>query len=377
MNSTGGKVHTPIRVGIIGANPDRGWATTAHLPALAVMPEFETVAVASTRLEGARAVAQRWNVRHAFDDAFELITCPDVEVVVISVKGPDHAPLVRACVDAGKHIYCEWPLGVDLAEARQLTELVENGGGHHMIGMQAYESPGARFVGELVHGGTVGSVVGTSLVLLTPSVGGREVAEAMTYTTDRRSGVNILTTSTGHALAALTPSVGHLIEVCAVTQVVHSQVRIIETGAMVPNDAPNEVAIIGKTSSGTTVTIAVHGGTPLGAPRFTLHILGTEGALIVHPATLGDSINVGDWIVSVARADGSVEQLPVPDYTAGLVRPGPPKNITRMYAELARAVREGTQTTVDFRMALLFHEVIDAIERSALIGAVQRVQSAD
>lgn len=377
MDSTGSEANTPIRVGVIGANPDRGWATAAHLPALAAMPEFETVAVASTRLDGAREVAQRWNVRHPFDDAFGLITCPAVEVVVISVKGPDHAPLVRACVEAGKHIYCEWPLGVDLAEARQLTEIAENGGVHHMIGLQAYEAPGARFVGELVRRGTVGSVKGTSLVLLTPSVGGREVAEAMTYTTDRRSGVNILTTSTGHALAALARSVGDLTEVSAVTQVVHSQVRVVETGAMVPNDAPNEVAIIGRMSSGATVTIAVHGGTPPGVPRFMLHILGTEGALIVHPATLGDSINVGDWIVSVARADGSVEQLPVPDYTAGLVRPGPPKNIARMYAELAGAVRGGKQTAADFRMALRFHEVIDAIERSALTGAVQRVRSAD
>jgi hypothetical protein len=37
-----------IRVGVVGANPDRGWGTSAHLPALACLPEFEIAAVATS-----------------------------------------------------------------------------------------------------------------------------------------------------------------------------------------------------------------------------------------------------------------------------------------------------------------------------------------
>ncbi len=97
--------HDQIRVGVIGVNPSRGWAITAHLPALSVLPDFRTAAVASTRASGAKAVAAEFGVPHAFEDPFDLITCRDVDVVAISVKVPDHATLIRAAIDAGKHIY--------------------------------------------------------------------------------------------------------------------------------------------------------------------------------------------------------------------------------------------------------------------------------
>ena len=47
----------PIRVGVVGANPTRGWGTTAHLPALQALDEYEVVAVATTRLDTAKATA--------------------------------------------------------------------------------------------------------------------------------------------------------------------------------------------------------------------------------------------------------------------------------------------------------------------------------
>ena len=78
----------PIRVGIVGANPGRGWALSAHLPALAVLPGFEVVAVATTRQASADETAKMFGIPHAFGDARELITSDDVDVVSICVKVP-------------------------------------------------------------------------------------------------------------------------------------------------------------------------------------------------------------------------------------------------------------------------------------------------
>ena len=130
----------PIHVGVIGASPRRGWATAAHLPALDALASFQTVAVSSTRLDGAREVAERWGVAKAFDDSAELIGDTDVDAVVVCVRTP--RARAAACpgrdTAGGKHVFCEWPLGVDVAEARQLTELAEAAGVRHIVGMQGF-----------------------------------------------------------------------------------------------------------------------------------------------------------------------------------------------------------------------------------------------
>ena len=103
-----------IRVGIVGASP-QSWAAAAHLPALAHLDELTVTAVATTRKDSARAAASTFGVRHAFASAEELASDPEVDLVVASVKVPAHAAVIRAALAAGKHVYAEWPLGVDLA----------------------------------------------------------------------------------------------------------------------------------------------------------------------------------------------------------------------------------------------------------------------
>ena len=87
-----------IRVGIIGASPSSGWALQAHLPALQTLPDYVLTAVATTRQQSADQTARRFGVAHAFDRAQALIEHPEVDLVVVSVRAPDHAPLVRAAL---------------------------------------------------------------------------------------------------------------------------------------------------------------------------------------------------------------------------------------------------------------------------------------
>ena len=62
-----------IRVGIIGANPDRGWAAQAHIPALrSLADDFEITALSTTRRESADAASKLFDVAAAFDNHQEL-----------------------------------------------------------------------------------------------------------------------------------------------------------------------------------------------------------------------------------------------------------------------------------------------------------------
>src|SRR3546814_20345515 len=105
-----------VRVGVIGANLQGSWGASAHLPALAALDELETVAVATSHMESAKATAARYGVAHAFDDPRKLAEHPDVDVVSVCVRVPAHRELVMLALEAGKHVYCEWPLGRDTDE---------------------------------------------------------------------------------------------------------------------------------------------------------------------------------------------------------------------------------------------------------------------
>src|ERR1700694_1599772 len=104
MNKGGAK---RIRVGIIGANPDRGWAAQAHIPALKSLgDDFEITALSTSRRESADAARERFGVQLGFDNAQDLVNSAEVDVVAIAVKVPYHLELATGALAAGKAVYC-------------------------------------------------------------------------------------------------------------------------------------------------------------------------------------------------------------------------------------------------------------------------------
>ncbi len=100
-----------IGVGIIGAG-EGGWAVRGHIPALKRLDQlFDIVAVSTNNMESARASAQKFGVPNAFDNEYDLVKHPNVDLVVVAVKVPAHYHLVSTALDGGKMVYCEWPLG--------------------------------------------------------------------------------------------------------------------------------------------------------------------------------------------------------------------------------------------------------------------------
>jgi predicted dehydrogenase len=99
-----------IRVGVIGANVRYGWGRDAHIPALSALPEFEITAVWTSRQETADGTANHFGIPHAFSDPYKMVQHPDVDLVSICVRVPFHHQLGMAALNAGKHLYSEWPL---------------------------------------------------------------------------------------------------------------------------------------------------------------------------------------------------------------------------------------------------------------------------
>jgi predicted dehydrogenase len=365
----------PIRVGVVGATPARGWGTSAHLPALQALDDFEVTAVSTTRPETATATAAAFGIPLAFADDAALIAHPDVDVVAVTVKVPEHDRLVRAALAAGKHVFCEWPLGVDLEQAAALAALARARGVQHLVGLQGYHAPGAVFVRELIDSGAIGAPLTVSVVAA-GGPAGRRIPQANAYTADVTAGATLLSISVGHILATLARAVGELREVSAVVASINRETTVIETGQVIPVTAPDQVVVAGRLDNGAAVSVSVQGGAAPAGPGFEIRVVGTEATLTIRPAAPG-GIHITDWAVSIARADGSAsEDLPVPgrlSAVAAAAPAGPPRNVAVLYRELARAIAGGPPVTPDFDLAVRHHRLLEEIQRASDTGTRQDV----
>src|SRR6266851_1214591 len=145
-----------LGIGIIGVSPVRGWAATAHIPALRALPKYEIRALSVHNAESARAIGEAFG---------------------------------------GSAVFCEWPLGRDLEDARAMATLAAKQGVRTVAGLQARQAPAIEFVRQLLRDGYVGEVLSTTLVGL--SIAGDVVGQPNAYMLDKTNGANLLTVPVG------------------------------------------------------------------------------------------------------------------------------------------------------------------------------------
>src|SRR5436190_4999042 len=296
-----------LGVGIIGVSPVRGWAATAHIPALRALPNYETRALSAHSAESARAAGDAFGVSKVFSDHEQLVTDPDIDLVAVTVKVPHHRELVSAALAAGKAVYCEWPLGRDLEDAQAMAALAAEQGVHTVVGLQARQAPAIEFVQELLRAGYVGEGLATTMVGL--SVPGDVVINANAYMLDKTNGANLLTIALGHSLDTLNYLLGEFADLCAVSGLRRPLIGIEETGEQIVKTAADQIAVIGTLRSGAIASVhlreAVAGGI-----GFLLEINGTDGTLRI----TADAAVPGIFPLTVAGAQGRNEpaELVVP-----------------------------------------------------------------
>jgi predicted dehydrogenase len=365
-----------IRVGIIGASPDRGWAAQAHVPALkSLSDDFEITALSTTRRESADAAGALFGVASAFDNHEDLVNSPAVDVVAVTVKVPYHLELATAALEAGKSVYCEWPLGNGLEEAEILAALARNQRVLAVAGLQARSAPAVAYVRDLIEEGYVGEVLSTTLV--GSGMGwGPTVEPFNAYLNDRKNGATMLSIALGHSADALCYCLGEVRELSATTATRRKTFTIVGTGEDEPMNADDQIAVTGLLESGAAFSIHYRGGASRGT-NLLWEINGSEGDLQL--TATGGQAQI--WELEVRGGSGaqsSLELLPVPDrYRCAPPQvPGPSTNVAQAYARFARDYREGTHLCPTFDDAVTRHRMLDAIERAAATGQRQTLTGA-
>src|SRR6201996_2751953 len=108
-----------IRTAVIGT----GFMGRTHLEALRRVENVNVVEVAATSLDKARHAAAGYNVLNATGDWHDVIADPSIDAVHITTPNDSHFSIAKAAFGAGKHVLCEKPLAMSVAEAEELVRL--------------------------------------------------------------------------------------------------------------------------------------------------------------------------------------------------------------------------------------------------------------
>jgi predicted dehydrogenase len=360
-----------LRVGLIGAGGR--WGPWAHVPALQGLPETELYAVCTAHADTAQAAADKYGVKHAYSDVKALGKDPQVEAALVAVRVPAHYALAKAAMEAGKHVYCEWPLGANTKEAEELAAIARQKKLHTMVGLQRRASPAYLHMSELVRGGYVGEVLAVNLTMMNSGVLTR--TSDRTWQRDATLGANPFTITFGHAFDAMCMVVGELAEVSAVVSTQVRQWFETDTKQYVDTTAPDNVMIHGRLVNGAVVAANV-GVQPYHKSGFRFEIYGREGTLMMMGGgEAGEEAN--RKIVGGRKEDKEVRELPVPDrlkWVPDEVRKvGRAYDVGQMWVRFAQAIRTGAPVEPDFDHAVRRHRSLDAIVRASQSGRRQEV----
>ncbi len=190
-----------IRLGLIGASVTGTWSARSHLPAVAASSDVELTAVCTTRADSAEAARRAYGARLAFDDYRKMIASPEIDAVAIVVRVPSHYAPTKAALEAGKHVYCEWPLGRTTGEAVELSALAKAKGLATAVGLQARVNPALMHMKEQIEAGFVGEVMAVHVSLMREGVLSRP--SHRTWQRDAELGANTLTIANGHTVDAM------------------------------------------------------------------------------------------------------------------------------------------------------------------------------
>ncbi|KAF8649577.1 hypothetical protein AX16_005668 [Volvariella volvacea WC 439] len=353
-----------------------GWASAQLSKPLFEAPlssSYKLVAVSTTNAKSAVASAKKHSeiigttvkAYHGSVDA--IANDPEVDLVAISVKAPDHREAVLSAIKAGKDVFVEWPAGAGLAQTQEIAEEAQKKGVKVFIGTQSRQSLVVSKLKSIIDSGKLGRILSTTVSATCPRENhfwGPTILASALYIADPKGGASYLDIAIGHFLAAFLHVLGPISSLSATTATQLPNPQAVDaagnpTGKTVNQQNPNQIAASGTLANGATLGFHFRSGIRAQASQTVKPLVWTidfeNGSVRVendHPA--GGFINIFEPKLFV---DGEE------------IKPENPDNSTNLQRAWAEYAKDGNYPTIQDGVQI--KRVVDAVLRSAASG--QRV----
>ena len=300
---------------------------------------------------------------------------PDIDLVTVSVKVPDHYRPVMAAIE---------PASMSIASGRSAAtprkpsacSMPRSDAACGMrSGLQGQMSPAINYVKDLIADGYVGRVLTATMIGCAPNWG---AAIDRAYQADRANGANLMTITGGHQIDALCHCLGEFRELTAFAVSQRDRIPLEGTGEIVAKDTPDQLVVNGivggKNAEGAVVSFQIRGGMTRGT-EFLFEIHGDRGDLVAdrHHARL-DAASGTDGPRAPRAPRRSLRNCRSRPGIAGFPTAcrGTPGTMSPSFMRVwPKASAQGTPASPSFAAAVTRHRLLDAIMRASETGQKQ------
>jgi len=293
-----------LAFGVIGAG---GFAEVAHIPGLQSHPQARVVALCGRRKDYATEMAERLGIPSVYTDYREVIEREDIDAVTIVTPNVSHAEIAMAALRAGKHVFCEKPLGMNPGEVRAMLDVARESGKVHMVAFTFRYLHCLRELKKRVQRGDIGEphyvrARGEGMSGLAPTLRARwrDIVSL--------SGGGMIQDMASHYVDCVDWIVSPIQEVCGVLLNIPRTAPDALTGEPTPIDADDLNAAFFRTGSGVLGDYMLSRITP-NHGEWGFEVVGKEGALMGF-LTRGDRDEL-----RTMRPGGEWEAAPLPEET--------------------------------------------------------------
>ena len=234
-----------LRIGLVGLG---GVCAAVHYPGFRRIPEVEIAGLCEvdTRLLARRQ--EEWNIAVGCGDYRQFLRQVEPDAVVIAVPNALHRSCILQALEAGCHVLCEKPLGMDYAETMEIYRAAKESGLRHMTAFTYRFVPGMSYLRHLVRQGELGEIRHARFQRLQDwgdhSIGWRQYKD--------RAGSGELGDMGIHRIDFAEDLLGPITAVCAATRQVLTRDRTADGAPCPPQDLEDWVAWIAEFESGAT-----------------------------------------------------------------------------------------------------------------------------
>ena len=350
-----------LKVAIIGVDQHlHGFGARAHIPAILAAPNIQLEAVCTTRVDSARLAAERFGAKRYYTQVEDLVQDPDIDLVNVAVRVRSHYSLVWTVLKAKKMVYCEWPLGLNVLEARTLASLARQNNLLTAIGTQGRFAPGILYLKQLIEDGYIGRPLMFHLSHFLPRF---PVRSDHWWSAMEEEYSGALGVACAHATDTLQSILGSITEVSGYAETLHPHDHYADTAEPFTWTAMDAVSYQARLGSGVTGTAHIS-NLSTQQMGFRLDIFGDKGQL---SATTPYYVSYSPITLKGMRSGESETELEIPAeyFLASDLEVGSAGyNIAQALLKFRQAWLSGTDFHANFQDGYNLHSLLTAINTS-------------
>ena len=353
-----------LRVGVAGAGIGAG-----YIAGFQKQPGVEVTALCTRTPTRLRPLAERYRIPHTYTDYKAMLAQEPLDIVVVATPNNLHHSMTLAALDAGKHVLCDKPLGLNTAQVREMVKRAEQAGRKHFVPFTWRFLPAAAYMKEIIDSGFVGQPYHINVRYFNRAWG--DPHGPMRWQYDReQAGSGALGNLGSHVTHLIQWWFGDIRRICAVLKTAVKERTWPDGGDRVPIQVDDICEFLAELADGTPVVCDISSVTWVPRNRFDVVVWGSEGGVILQNDWADEDAPTGR-ILTTRKGDAAPALVPIPSRLTGELLDMPDQYMplracfSRMVAEFVNAIREDRPAAPNFQDGLRVQEVMEAILKSA------------